>query len=122
MFKNEGILAFSNSRCTDAYDNDMRKRGINFFEFFLNGMNYEPGNPFRDKQVDVCYLDLKYVLDNWDAECDIIRRWCVVMGVTEYTIEKPKTEERAIIVQFKEAVKLEEQVWDSDDDEMYLCE
>eukprot|EP00804_Cyclotella_cryptica_P023360 CCRYP_000506-RA/>CCRYP_000506-RA protein AED:0.31 eAED:0.31 QI:0/0.33/0.5/1/0.66/0.5/4/0/840 len=123
VFKNEGILAFSNccERCTYCYENcgnfTIRKRGITFFTFYLSGGNYEERH---EHTAWVGYTNLEYLLDHWDAECDIIRRWCAVLDVTDYTIEKPPSEDRCIAVRFKDPGVLEDPSfeWDSDDMDM----
>ncbi|KAL7518316.1 hypothetical protein ACHAWX_003828 [Stephanocyclus meneghinianus] len=118
VFKKEGIVAFSNCcfRCTDSYENcrdfHVRERGITFFKFFLNGMNYEEPAAYN---AWVSYTNLDYLHDHWDTECNIIRRWCAVLGVTEYTVEKPASENACITVRFKNPVILEEEEYDSDD-------
>lgn len=95
VFSEEGISAFSNccdsENCCYSYNScsrfNRREKGIAFFRFYLNGMNYEPHLPLH--QVHAVYSDLDYVLRHWEAEVDIIRRWCAVLGVANYTVEKP---------------------------------
>lgn len=119
VFKNEGITAFSNccGNCTDSYESccafKSRAKGITFFKFFLNGMNYEGGDVVK---AFVSYTDLSYLLENWEAECDIIRRWCAVLEVEEYIIEKPVLESSCIVIRFSQPVTLEEYQFESDDD------
>jgi hypothetical protein len=113
VFHHEGIIAFSNcdTTCTDSYqdapDFILRERGVKFFKLFLNGINYD--SHFLDG-VFVVYTDLKYLLDHWNAECDIIRRWCGVLGLPEgsYTINKPKSDMECIFVEFGNILELEE--------------
>ena len=68
----------------------------------------------------ICYEDLQYVIQNWDAECDVIRRWCAVLGVKEggYKIEKPESKRDCIYVSFNKAVELEIEIFDDSDSEM----
>jgi hypothetical protein len=75
-------------------------------------MNYDEQEAYN---AWVSYTNLDYLLDNWDTECNIIRRWCAVLGVTDYTVEKPALENVCIIVRFKNPVMLEEYEYDSDD-------
>lgn len=114
VFREDGIVAFSNccSNCTDSYQDVpgfvLRGSGIKFFKLFLNGMFYD--NHFLDG-VFVVYTDLKYLLDHWDDECDIIRRWCAVLGLREgcYSIRKPRSDMECIFVEFGSALELEEE-------------
>lgn len=118
VFKEEGITAFSNccGNCTDSYEScsafKSREKGITFFKFFLNGMNYEGGDAHK---AFVSYSDLNYLHEHWEDECDIIRRWCAVLGVTDYSVDKPESQVTCIIVNFKEPVTLEDYEWESDD-------
>lgn len=113
VFSEEGIVAFSNccSNCTDSYQDvlgfTLRDRGIKFFKLFLNGINYD--DHFLDG-VYVVYSDLKYLSEEWESECEIIRRWCAVIGLAdnEYTIRKPKTNAECIFVEFNRVLTLEE--------------
>ena len=113
-------MAYSNccGRCTDSYEScsgfEQRDRGIQFFKFFLNGVNYQGSYPILT--VFVSYSDFDFLIDNWEAECDIIRRWCAVIDVRGYTVEKPKTEEECIAVKFARPVILEDDFFDDEDD------
>ena len=114
VFSQEGILAFTNccSNCTDSYadcsdstfSHREREQGIAFFKFFLSGGNYIS---WGVSTAYVAYTDLDYLLQNWEDECDIIRRWCAVLEVKDYEVEKPKSEQECIVVRFKQPVDLE---------------
>ena len=135
VFKQEGILAFTTccSRCKGAYidckDYTPREHGIHFFTFFLSGGNYDSDRyddpmreyfddtPIQTKEIFASYTGLDYILENWETECEIIRRFCAVVGVTDYTIEKPESIVQAIPIRFTDAIKLEEEQWSSDDED-----
>jgi hypothetical protein len=70
----------------------------------------------------VTYSDHVYLIQNWDAECEIIRRWCTVIGVKEFTVKKPETEKQCIIVEFKEPIILDDKDNMSDWSEEYSFE
>jgi hypothetical protein len=55
----------------------------------------------------VSYRDYDYVVANWAEECAIIKRWCIVLGVKEYTVKKPESDYKPIVVRFKEPLSLE---------------
>ena len=122
VFSQEGILAFSNCcwNCTDSYADcsassfTSREQGISFFKFFLSGGNYT--GDWGVQAAYVAYTDLDYLYKNWEGECDLIRRWCAVLEVKEYTIEKPESDETCIVVTFKQPVTLEVEDYGTDDD------
>jgi hypothetical protein len=122
VFFEEGISAFSNCCDTDyccySYNScsrfSRREKGIVFFRLYLNGVNYDPSRPLN--KVYVLYSDLNYVLENWEAECDIIRRWCAVLGVTRYTVEKPSLESISMRVVFGNPVVLEGHVVEDEEE------
>lgn len=119
VFKQEGITAYSNccARCTDSYEDcsafTQREQGITFFKFFLNGMNYEGGDIYT---AFVSYTNLDYLHKNWEGECDIIRRWCAVLGVKDYEVEKPESNDECIVIRFKQPASLEDYEYGTDDD------
>ena len=124
VFRPEGIVAFSNCRNWEigyylAYEDDptfqLRRQGIRFFNVHLNGMGY---NSLRANGCSVHFRDLEYLLDHWDEECDIIRRWCAVLGLgqNEFTAKKPESENMTITVRFKRAVCLDEEYVSSGDE------
>ena len=126
VFRNEGILAYT--AAYEKYDNFVqRENGIHFFTFFLTGGNYDRyryddsvrkwairmGNnvddiPLRTKEVFVSYNSLDYINENWETECEIIRRWCAVLGVKDFTIEKPVSQDQSIAVRFTDSLELED--------------
>lgn len=118
-------MAFSNccTACTDSYSScsgfELREKGIQFFKFFLNGGNYRGSmfEPYYFYCAYVAYSDFEYVLENWEVECDIIRRWCAVMEVEGYNIEKPDSEKTCILVRFARPLILEEEYFSSDYDD-----
>jgi hypothetical protein len=59
------------------------------------------------EEVSVNYSDCDYVVANWAEECAIIKRWCIVLGVKEYTVKKPESVNEFIVVRFKEPLSLE---------------
>ena len=116
VFQPEGILGFTCccSNCTANYGDDLRYRekGITFFKLFLDGMNYDFDG--YASSAPICYSDWQYLMDNWQSECDIIRRWCAILGLDEgdYDVEKPESQKTCIMVNFK---KLEVPDFDEED-------
>ena len=139
VFRNEGILAFSNccGTCFNAYEGDdpdndgeyspenlvnvktgfkfRTDGGIYFFKLFLNGMNYihnqHPHYPvFVAKGGFASYKDYWYLAQHWEEECEIIHRWCSVLGLSkdEYTIIKPDPGSAVDIKFHKRSVALED--------------
>ena len=124
VFSQQGIVAFTNccGNCTDSYEDcsnssfTSRKQGITFFKFYLNGMNYFGGDV---SNIGVAYTDIDYLHKNWEDECDIIRRWCAVLEVKDYEVEKRKSEKSCIVVRFKQPVTLPDYEFGTDDDSFF---
>lgn len=96
-FKPLGIAAFTNccrTGCTHNYaDDDFKWRkdgGITFIRLHLNGMNYQE----EVTEAFAQYNDYKYLMDHWDEECKLIKKWTDVVGVMLTHIEKPKQKEK----------------------------
>jgi len=110
-FKPLGIEAFTNccrSGCTGSYGEDedfvFRKKGIFFFRLHMTGMNYRE----YANSVAVNYDDFEYVMKHWDEEEKIIHDWCSLLNIprSQYSIEKPKDETTAIIIEFNPPIKV----------------
>jgi hypothetical protein len=112
VFKEEGIVAYWEESYENYADFTLREHGINSF-----GFDFRFGAVFI-LHAQVRYRDYQYLLENWDTECDIIRRWCAVMGVAEsgYTAEKPVSKNACVIVRFEDPYALEEYMSNDEDD------
>ncbi|CAJ1890441.1 unnamed protein product [Cylindrotheca closterium] len=114
IFAHKGIVAFSNccSMCTDSYYEDdptfqlRNEDGILCFKAFLNGRNFNPG---MCNGVGVCYGALKYIHDHWEEECKLLDLWCHIVGLAkdDYSIGKPESINRAVIINLKAGVSVE---------------
>ena len=112
IFFHEGLLAFSNCchyGCSHAYGaHDIRfqpREGIYFIRLHLNGMNYDDGATM----VAASYADYDYLDEHWDAERDMLVRWCGILGLEEgeFDIEKPGGIETCVAIHFKKPLELE---------------
>lgn len=112
-YKDTGIVAFSNccGNCKSNYadsdkfqNSEVRQniKGIHFFKFFLDGMNFE-----KDVNGVWChYEDFDYLMENKDQEVKVINDWCELVGVEVGTIKLPENVHQAIYVEFKDEVRL----------------
>ena len=55
------------------------------------------------------YKDYWYLAQHWEEECEIIHRWCAILGLSEdeYIINKPETG-KGIEIEFHRSVVLED--------------
>ena len=123
VFSPRGIVAFSNCckfECSSAYnlrDENFRVRqedGIYFIRLHLNGMNYYP----CVDTIPFMYGSLEYLNKHWEQEQQLIAQFCAVIGLEEgkYTIQKPKSIDRCIIVEKFKPLHLEPEKYEEDDD------
>jgi len=111
QFKSLGIAAWSDCcrSCLDNYvdddDFEYREVGINFFGLFLSGMNVKS----NVKKVCVYYQNFEYLQKNWNAECELIEKWCGVLGLTknDYVVTQPTNEGKAIQIEFVNSLNLD---------------
>ena len=127
VFRHEGITAFSNFCIVNGTANyselpgfrgrmppwnpyaspENKHGGIYFIKVFFNGENYHDS-------VDTAhagYFDLDYLLENWETECEVLKRWCAVAGVEEYEVIKPESINECVQVKFKEPLALEKETF-----------
>ena len=121
-FKPKGIIAFTNCcryGCTGNYgdmDDDFEVRedgGIYFFYLPLEGMNHKELVYY----VYASYDSYDYLMNHWEKECDMIRRWADILNVTLTEIVKPKNENQAICIWFDTPLLLENYSDEEDEDE-----
>lgn len=127
VFKPLGIVGYSGCcrlGCTGSYDeNDegfcYRDQGILYFKLFLSGMNYDE----HPQAVSVQYIDIDFLNRNWEAEKRLIDQWCNLLALREgdYSIERPETEEKTIVIRFSRPLDLDPEIY-SDEDEPTLIE
>lgn len=120
VFRHEGIVAFANCCCANchAYKTDdftERIEGIYFIHCRLNGSFYEADLT----RLSCLYHSHHHLMEYWDEECDILHRWCGVLGLRpgDYDIIQPSSHHRVIVVEFKEPLQLEAVDYSSGDDD-----
>lgn len=115
-----GLVAYSGCcrwGCTGSYGGDGqddfedRKNGIYYIRLHLEGMNY-------DAHPDSCYASYcaeegdahEYLMDHWDEEVRLIRKFCEILGLTkeDYTISKPPDARTTIGIHFNRPLNLDE--------------
>lgn len=121
VFSPLGIVGYSGCcrlGCTGSYDETdenfrFRPKGILYFKLFLSGMNYDQ----HPSEIAVQYDDLDWVNQNWQDEKALIDRWCAVVGLkkSDYSVERPDSEDKAILIRFKKPLDLDDP--DDDDDD-----
>lgn len=113
-FEPLGIVAYSECcrwGCTGSYDEGnpdfvVRKTdGLYFIRFHLDGMNYNP----NERSVAASYVDHNYIMDNWESEEKLLKKFCQIIGLEEdeYEIIKPKKQETCIMIEFKKPLELQ---------------
>jgi hypothetical protein len=130
-FEPRGIVAYSGCcrwGCTGSYDEDSesfesRNKGIYYIRFHLSGMNYSE----TVESCAVSYCDTEnqgnafaYLMDNWNAEVQVLQRFFEILGLQEnqYRIVKPESARTAIMLYFNDPYQLEALPEDSDDEAM----
>jgi hypothetical protein len=104
--------------CTGTFEEEdpyfvFRPKGIFFIRMHLNGMNYR----YQIDSAYASYDDFDYLMKNWDNEVALLHRWCKIVGVSKFKINKPETSKEAIWIMFDEKLELEVPAWSSDDEE-----
>ena len=69
-------------------------------------MNYHES----PRYVGATYGDFDYLMEHWESECELLKRWCGVLGLTkedEYEIVKPPSDIVCIMIKFREPLTLE---------------